>query len=136
MSEVAHILVVDDHPVARKTICALLRAEPDFDVICDATNGTEAVIQAMDLKPDVVVLDIGMPGMNGLDAARLIKKAAPSAEILFLSQHAELETIRQAFRVGGRGYVVKSDAGKELISAVHAVRAKNRYLNERFAARL
>jgi DNA-binding NarL/FixJ family response regulator len=136
MSEVAHILVVDDHPVTRKTICALLRAQPDFDVICDATNGTEAVIQAMDLKPDVVVLDIGMPGMNGLDAARLIKKAAPSAEILFLSQHAELETIRQAFRVGGRGYVVKSDAGRELISAVHAVLAKNRYLNERFAARL
>ena len=136
MSDVAHILVVDDHPVARKTICALLRAQPDFDVICDATNGTEAVIQAMDLKPDVVVLDIGMPGMNGLDAARLIKKAAPSAEILFLSQHAELETIRQAFRVGGRGYVVKSDAGRELISAVHAVLAKNRYLNERFAARL
>ena len=135
MSDVAHILVVDDHPVARKTICALLRAQPDFDVICDATNGTEAVIQAMDLKPDVVVLDIGMPGMNGLDAARLIKKAAPSAEILFLSQHAELETIRQAFRVGGRGYVVKSDAGRELISAVHAVLAKNRYLNERFAAR-
>jgi DNA-binding NarL/FixJ family response regulator len=122
MSEAAHILVVDDHPVARKTICALLRAQPDFDVICDATNGTEAVIQAMDLKPDVVVLDIGMPGMNGLDAARLIKKAAPSAEILFLSQHAELETIRQAFRVGGRGYVVKSDAGKELISAVHCAR--------------
>ena len=136
MSKVAHILVVDDHPVARKTICALLRTEPDFDVMCDAANGTEAVIQAMDLKPDVVVLDIGMSGMNGLDAARLIKKAASSAEILFLSQHAELETIRQAFRVGGRGYVVKSDAGKELISAVHTVRAKNRYLNERLAARL
>jgi len=136
MSEVAHILVVDDHPVARKTICALLRAEPDFDVMCDATNGTEAVIQAMDLKPDVVVLDISMPGLNGLDAARLIKKAAPSAEILFLSQHTELDTIRQAFHVGGRGYVVKSDAGKELVSAIHAVRAKNRYLNERFATRL
>ena len=136
MSEVAHILVVDDHPVARKTICALLRTEPDFDVICDATNGTEAAAQARNFKPNVVVLDINMPGMNGLEAARQIKKAAPSAEILFLSQHAELETIRQAFRVGGRGYVVKSDAGRELISAVHAVLAKNRYLNDRFAARL
>ena len=136
MSEVAHILVVDDPPVARKTICALLRTEPDFDVICDATNGRQAAAQAKDFKPDVVVLDINMPGMNGLEAARQIKKAAPSAEILFLSQHAELETIRQAFRVGGRGYVVKSDAGKELISAVRAVRAKNRYLNERFAVRL
>jgi DNA-binding NarL/FixJ family response regulator len=128
------IIRVDDHPVARKTICALLRTEPDFDVMCDATNGTEAAAQARDRKPDVVVLDINMPGMNGLEAARQIKKAAPSAEILFLSQHAELETIRQAFRVGGRGY--ESDAGKELISAVHAVRAKNRYLNERFATRL
>ena len=136
MSEVAHILVVDDHPVARKTICALLRTEPDFDVICDATNGAQATAQAKHFKPDVVVLDINMPGMNGLEAARQIKKAAPSAEILFLSQHAELETIRQAFRVGGRGYVVKSDAGRELISAVHAVLAKNRYLNERFAVRL
>ena len=136
MRAIAHILVVDDHPVARETICALLRAEPDFDVVCDATNGTEAVVQAKDLQPDVVVLDISMPGMNGLEAARHIRKAAPSTEILFLSQHAELETIRQAFRVGGRGYVVKSDAGKELVPAIHAVRAKNRYLHERFTARL
>ena len=136
MSNTAHILVVDDHPVARKTICGLLRAEPDFDVVCDATNGIDAVERANVLQPDVVVLDINMPGMNGLEAARHIKNAAPAAEILFLSQHTELETIRQAFQVGGRGYVVKSDAAKELVSAVHAVRAKHRYLNERFTARL
>jgi DNA-binding NarL/FixJ family response regulator len=132
----AHILVVDDHPVTRKAICGLLRSEPDFDVVCDATNGTDAVERAKNLQPDVVVLDINMPGMNGLEAARHIKDAAPSAEILFLSQHTELETIRQAFHVGGRGYVVKSDAAKELVPAVHAVRAKNRYLSERFTARL
>ena len=132
----AHILVVDDHAVTRKTICGLLRSEPDFDVVCDATNGTDAVERAKNLQPDVVVLDINMPGMNGLEAARHIKDAAPSAEILFLSQHTELETIRQAFHVGGRGYVVKSDAAKELVPAVYAVRAKNRYLSERFSARL
>jgi DNA-binding NarL/FixJ family response regulator len=132
----AHILVVDDHPVTRKTICGLLRSEPDFDVVCDATNGTDAVERAKNLQPDVVVLDINMPGMNGLEAARHIKDAAPSTEILFLSQHTELETIRQAFHVGGRGYVVKSDAAKELVPAVYAVRAKNRYLSERFSARL
>ena len=82
MSEAAHLLVVDDHPVARKTICALLRTEPDFDVICDATNVREAAAQAKEFKPDVV-LNINMPGVNGLEAARQIKKAAPSAEILF-----------------------------------------------------
>jgi DNA-binding NarL/FixJ family response regulator len=136
MSGIAQILVVDDHPIARKAICALLSAEPDIDVVCDATNGAEAVVQATDLQPDVVVLDINMPGMNGLEAAPRIKKAAPFTEIIFLSLDAELETIRQAFRVGGRAYVVKSDAGKDLVAAIHSVRARHRYLNERLRARL
>jgi DNA-binding NarL/FixJ family response regulator len=121
VSERAHIIVVDDHAVARKTICAL-PAEPDFAVICDVTNGADAVIHARQLQPDVVVLDISMPGMDGMEAARQIKRVAPKTEILFLTQHDELPTIRQAFGVGARGYVVKSDAGKELIPAIHAVR--------------
>jgi len=136
VSERAHIIVVDDHEVARRTICALLRAEPGFAVICDATNGADAVIHARQLQPDVVVLDISMPGMDGLEAARQIKRVAPKTEILFLTQHDELPTIRQAFGVGARGYVVKSDAGKELIPAIHAVRAKHQYLNRRFAEQL
>jgi DNA-binding NarL/FixJ family response regulator len=136
VSERAHIIVVDDHAVARKTICALLRAEPGFAVVCDVTNGADAVIHARQLQPDVVVLDISMPGMDGLEAARRIKRVAPKAEILFLTQHDELPTIRQAFGVGARGYVVKSDAGKELIPAIHAVRAKHQYLNRRFAEQL
>jgi DNA-binding NarL/FixJ family response regulator len=136
MNRTAQILVVDDHPIARKTTCSLLQAEPDFEVVCDATNGADAVVQAKHLQPDVVILDINMPGMNGLEAARHIKNAAPSAEIVFLSQHTELETIRQAFHVGGRAYVLKSEAGKELVPAVHAVRAKSRYLNDRFSARI
>ena len=77
-----------------------------------------------------------MPGMDGLEAARQIKRVAPKTEILFLTQHDELPTIRQAFGVGARGYVVKSDAGKELIPAIHAVRAKHQYLNRRFAEQL
>ena len=71
-----------------------------------------------------------------MEAARQIKRVAPKTEILFLTQHDELPTIRQAFGVGARGYVVKSDAGKELVPAVHAVRAKSRYLNDRFSARI
>jgi len=136
MSAIAQILVVDDHPTIRKAICALLRAEDDIDAVCDATNGQEAVAQATDLQPDVVILDISMPGMNGLEVAPYIKQAAPFTEIIFLSLDAELETIRQAFRVGARGYVVKSDAGKDLVPAIHSVRARNRFLNERLSARL
>ena len=136
MLEPLEVLTTDDHAVARKTICALLRAEPDFAVICDVTNGADAVIHARQLQPDVVVLDISMPGMDGMEAARQIKRVAPKTEILFLTQHDELPTIRQAFGVGARGYVVKSDAGKELIPAIHAVRAQHQYLNRRFAEKL
>jgi two-component system response regulator NreC len=136
VSQRTNILVVDDHAIARKTVCALLRAEPDFAVVCDATNGADAVIHAGQLQPDIVVLDISMPGMDGLEAARQIKRVAPSAEILFLTQHNELSTIRQAFGVGALGYVVKSDAGRELIPAIHALRDKQQYLNRRFAEQL
>ena len=98
------ILVVDDHPVVRAQICALLHAESDFSVVCDVADGNQAVTKASELRPDIVVLDITMPEMDGFEAARCIRKVSPSTEILFLSQHDSLETIRQAFRSGGRGY--------------------------------
>jgi DNA-binding NarL/FixJ family response regulator len=130
------ILVADDHTVVRGSICALLRAEPDFDVVCDVTDGTQAVAMAEELQPDIVVLDIAMPRMSGFEAARRIRNIAPTAEILFLSQHDTVETIRQAFQVGGSGYVVKSDAAKELVAAVRSIIQKTRYVNARFVAYL
>ena len=130
------ILVVDDHPIVRAQICALLRAESDFSVVCDVADGNQAVAKASELQPDIVVLDITMPGMDGFEAARRIRKVAPSVEILFLSQHDSLETIRQAFRSGGRGYVVKSDAAKELVAAVRTVSEKKQYMNARFVEQL
>jgi DNA-binding NarL/FixJ family response regulator len=134
MRQVVRILVVDDHATVRRSVCALLRGHPAFDVICDVADGIQAVERAEELQPDVVVLDITMPGMDGFEAARRVRKVAPTAEILFLSQHDTIETIRQALRIGALGYVVKSDAAKELVAAVHAVSEKKQYVSARFAA--
>jgi DNA-binding NarL/FixJ family response regulator len=134
MAPVLRILVVDDHEVVRRSICTLLSGQPDFEVVCDAADGLQAVKEAERLQPNIVVLDITMPGINGLEAVPRIRKVAPSAEIVFLSQHDSLETLKEAFRHGGRGYVVKSDAYKDLIPAVRAASKKKRYANARFAA--
>jgi DNA-binding NarL/FixJ family response regulator len=133
MGSILRILVVDDHEIVRRGICALLSREPDFAVVCDAADGLQAVREAERLQPNIVVLDITMPRMNGLEAATRIREVAPSAEIVFLSQHDSLEIIKEAFRRGGRGYVVKSAASKELVTAVRSVSKKKRYLNARFA---
>jgi DNA-binding NarL/FixJ family response regulator len=104
MGSILRILVADDHEIVRRGICALLSREPDFAVVCDAADGLQAVREAERLQPNIV-LDITMPRMIGLEAATRFREVAPSAEIVFLSQHGSLEAVRQAFRHGGRGYV-------------------------------
>ena len=135
MGSVLRILDVDDHDIVRLSTCTLLSGRPDFEVICDAADGLQAVREAERLQPDVV-LDITMPKMDGFEAAGRIREVAPSAEIVFLSQHDSLDIIKEAFRHGARGYVVKSAASKELVTAVRTVRKKKRYVNARFAADL
>jgi DNA-binding NarL/FixJ family response regulator len=130
------VLVVDDHETVRRGICTLLRSDPDIEVTCDVADGLQAVRKAKQVQPDVIVLDITMPKLDGLKAAVRIRKVAPQTEIVFLSQHDSLESVRQALRAGGRGYVVKSDAAKELIPAVRAAKNKERYVNTRFAVDL
>jgi DNA-binding NarL/FixJ family response regulator len=115
------ILVVDDHPVVRQGLKNLLDRDPDWEIIDEAEDGLEAVEKADRLKPDVVVLDLSMPRMNGLDACREIRKNAPDSEILIVTQHDSPQMMREAFNANARGYVVKSDVGRDLVAAVDAV---------------
>lgn len=115
------ILVADDHPIVRHGLRTLLGGHPEWEIIDEAADGFEAVDKAGRLKPDVVVLDITMPKMGGLEACRLIRKAAPASEILIVTQHDAPQMMREALEAGARGYVVKSNAARDLLAAVERV---------------
>jgi len=118
---VIRILLVDDHPVVRHGLRALLGLQPDWEVIDEAEDGSEAVDKVQRLTPDVVLLDISMPKMGGLEACRLIRETAPQCEILILTQHDSPQMLREALDAGARGYVMKSHAARDLLDAVEAV---------------
>jgi DNA-binding NarL/FixJ family response regulator len=115
------ILLVDDHPIVRQGLKTLLAGHPGWEVIGEASDGREAVDKADSLRPDVMVLDVTMPRMNGLEACRLIRQKAPGMEILFVTQHDSPQMMREALEAGARGYVVKSNAARDLLEAVEAV---------------
>jgi DNA-binding NarL/FixJ family response regulator len=115
------ILLVDDHPVVRQGLKTLLEGRSGWEVIGEASDGAEAVEKAKDLNPDVMVLDVTMPKMNGLEACRLLRRLAPQLEILFVTQHDSPQMMREALEAGARGYVVKSNAARDLLAAVEAV---------------
>jgi len=115
------ILLADDHTVVRKGLRLLLENEPDFQVVADAANGREAVTLADQLEPDVVVMDIAMPELNGIEAARQIFAKLPRAAIVFLSMHSDESYVLRALKAGARGYLLKDSAEQDLIQSVHAV---------------
>jgi DNA-binding NarL/FixJ family response regulator len=115
------ILVADDHDVIKRGLRALLESKPEWTVVAQASNGREAVEQAERHKPHVAVLDISMPELSGLEAARRIRKLTPETEILFLTVHNSAQMLQEALDAGGRGYVLKSDVGNDLMLAVEAV---------------
>lgn len=115
------ILLVDDHPIVRQGLKTLLEGRAGWEVIGEASDGAEAVEKAKDLSPDVMVLDVTMPRMNGLEACRLLRRQAPQLEILFVTQHDSPQMMREALDAGARGYVVKSNAARDLLAAVEAV---------------
>jgi DNA-binding NarL/FixJ family response regulator len=115
------ILLVDDHPIVRQGLKTLLEGRNGWEVIGEAADGAEAVEKAKDLHPDVMVLDVTMPKMNGLEACRVLRRQAPQLEILFVTQHDSPQMMREALDAGARGYVVKSNAARDLLAAVEAV---------------
>jgi DNA-binding NarL/FixJ family response regulator len=128
------VLVVDDHAVVRQGLRMLLETQAGVEVNGEATNGMEAVEHVKKTKPDLVVLDLTMPEMNGLDAARAIRDASPQTEILVLSMHFSEEIAREVLRCGVRGYMLKSDANTELVTAVQRVRRGEQYFTSRLSA--
>ena len=115
------ILVADDFEGWRRQVRSLLRARPEWQVIAEASDGSEAVQKAEELKPDLIVLDIGLPKLNGIEAARQIRQRSPSSKIIFLSQNSNLDVVRAALDMGALGYVRKTDARRELLPAMDAV---------------
>jgi DNA-binding NarL/FixJ family response regulator len=115
------ILVVDDHPVVRHGLRTLLGGRSEWEIIDEAEDGIEAVDKANRLMPDVIVLDVSMPRMDGLEACRRIRKNVPKSEILIVTQHDSPQMMREALGAGARGYVVKSNVARDLLAAVEAV---------------
>ena len=124
------VLLADDHGVLRDGVRRLLEADAEIKVVAVVDTGWEAVEKSAQLSPDVVVMDITMPELNGIEATRSIVTKAPATGVVILSMHSSAEIIRQALLAGARGYVLKESAGDEVVRAVHAVAAGRRFMGE------
>jgi DNA-binding NarL/FixJ family response regulator len=131
--EPVRLLVADDHEIVRKGLRSLLEAQPGWQVTAEACDGREAVQKAKEIKPDVTVLDIGMPALNGLEAARQMIKNDARAKILILTMHDSDPLIREVLDAGARGYVLKSDASRDLVAAINAVRCNKTFFTPKVA---
>jgi len=131
MTQVTQILVVDDFALWRRRIQAMIESEKNLKIIAVATNGLEAVQKAEELQPDLILLDIGLPALNGMEAARRIRKISPNSKILFFSQESSADMVEEALRLGADGYLLKSDAASEFLLAVCAVLQGKRFVSSR-----
>ena len=127
------ILVVDDYEGWRRQVRSLLQSRSEWQVIAEAADGPEAIQKAEALKPDLIVLDIGLPSLNGIEVARQIRKLSPESKILFVSQESSADVVQEALSTGAHGYVVKTDARSELLEAVSAVLRRERFVGRRFS---
>jgi two-component system response regulator NreC len=130
------VLVVDDHAVVRAGLTRILDAEPDIEAVAEAPNGERAVFEAMEHQPDVVLMDVVMPGRSGIEATRAVLQAVPTTTVLVLSMQDDPRYVREAFEAGASGYVMKEAADDEVVDAVRAVASGQRYLHPALGARL
>jgi DNA-binding NarL/FixJ family response regulator len=129
------ILVVEDSEPWRRYISSLVEKDPQLRVVCEASDGLEAIRKAEELKPDIILLDIGLPKLNGIEAARQIRGLVPKSKILFLSQEFCSDVVQEALRFGP-GFVSKVDAGRELLSAVKALNSEKVFLSSSLAPQI
>lgn len=125
------ILIADDHDLMRRGVKSLLQAHAGWEVCAEAHTGREAVAKAQELKPDIIIMDIGMPELNGVEAARRIRKVSPNSEVLILSVHYSDQLIREILDAGVRGYMIKSDSDRELITAVEILASHKPFFTPR-----
>lgn len=123
------VIVVDDHAVIRRGVQGILHSFPEWELCGEAENGQEAIRLAETLKPDMIIMDVSMPGLNGLEATRIIRNILPNTKILLLTLHSSTELVRSAFRAGARGYVLKSDAEHELVRALTVLAGEGTYVS-------
>jgi DNA-binding NarL/FixJ family response regulator len=121
--------VVDDYEPFRRFVRSTLRKRPSLQIIAEVSDGLEAVQQAQELKPDLILLDIGLPTLNGIEAARKIRKLAPESKIIFVTQESFADVLQEALSTGAQGYVLKARAGIDLIAAVEAVIEGRQFLS-------
>ena len=127
------ILIADDHDVVRQGLRALLETQPGWEICGEAATGRETVEKTRKLKPDIVLLDIIMPELNGLEALRRIRKARPETQVLVLTMHESEDLIGQALKAGARGFMLKSDAGRDLITAIDALSRRKPFFTSKVA---
>jgi DNA-binding NarL/FixJ family response regulator len=128
---VTQVLMVDDFLPWLRLIRVMLESKKDLNIIAEAVDGLEAVQKAQQLQPDLILLDIGLPTLNGLEAARRIRELSPKSRILFVSNETSVEVMEEAFRLGARGYLLKPDARSELLRAVDAILRGEQFVGNR-----
>jgi len=123
------VLIVDDHAFIRRGVQTILHSFPEWEFCGEAENGKEAIRLADELKPEVIIMDVSMPGLNGIEATRAIRKTQPDIKIVLLTLHESAELLRSAFRAGARGYLLKTDAEQELVKALTVVVGEGAYIS-------
>jgi len=130
------VLIVDDHPFVRRGVQSILHSAPEWELCGEADNGTDAIRLSEALRPEVVIMDVSMPGLNGIEATRAIHKNQPNTKVVLLTLHEAGELVKSAFRAGARGYILKMDAEQELLKALRVVIGEGSYISPKIDHRV